>query len=96
MPYSQRHLVPDDSSVPTGEIAIAAPGTIDDFASSARPLGHARDSPEFPGHCGAGGACEGYNRYFLVEDAPSGEVVVSLGLLLLLVFFLFLHFSFCK
>ncbi|KAK7222708.1 hypothetical protein V2G26_010711 [Clonostachys chloroleuca] len=80
MPYSQRYLVNSDSAIPTGEIGVAEPGSIDDFASeSGIELGHASDDPAFSGHCGAGGQCEGYNGYFLIEDAPKDAVVVSLG-----------------
>jgi aldose 1-epimerase len=80
MPYSQRYLVADDGALPTGEIGVAAPGSINDFASAADiQLGHASGEPEFPGNCGAGGACEGYNGYFLIDDAPDDAVVVSLA-----------------
>uniref|UniRef100_A0A8H7KCE3 Aldose 1-epimerase n=1 Tax=Bionectria ochroleuca TaxID=29856 RepID=A0A8H7KCE3_BIOOC len=80
MPYSQRYLVNSDSAIPTGEIGVAEPGSIDDFASEPGiELGHASDDPAFAGHCGAGGQCEGYNGYFLIEDAPKDAVVVSLG-----------------
>jgi aldose 1-epimerase len=80
MPYSQRYLVAGDDALPTGEIGVAAPGTINDFASEEGiQLGHASGSPEFPGNCGAGGACEGYNGQFLIDDAPEGAVVVSLA-----------------
>lgn len=80
MPYSSRYLVADDSALPTGEIGVAEPGTINDFASEpGLALGHAKNDPAFPGNCGAGGQCEGYNGYFLIDDAPKGEVVVSLA-----------------
>jgi aldose 1-epimerase len=80
LPYSQRYLVAGDDALPTGEIGIAAPGTINDFASEEGiQLGHASGFPEFPGNCGAGGACEGYNGQFLIDDAPEGAVVVSLA-----------------
>jgi galactose mutarotase-like enzyme len=80
MPYSQKYLVADDSAVPTGEIATAEPGSINDFASKPDiQLGHASDDPAFPGNCGAGGACEGYNGYWLIEDAPKDAVVLSLA-----------------
>jgi galactose mutarotase-like enzyme len=80
MPYSQRYLVADDGALPTGEIGVAEPGSINDFASDAGiQLGHASGEPEFPGNCGAGGACEGYNGYFLIDDAPEDAVVVSLA-----------------
>lgn len=81
MPFSSRYLVADDSALPTGEIAVAAPGSINDFASApGLQLGHATSDPAFPGNCGAGGECEGYNGYFLLDDdVPAGAVVASLA-----------------
>ena len=80
MPYSEKYLVADDGALPTGEIGVAEPGSINDFASEPGiQLGHASGEPEFPGNCGAGGACEGYNGYFLIEDAPDDAVVVTLA-----------------
>ncbi|KAI1266190.1 aldose 1-epimerase, partial [Xylariaceae sp. FL1019] len=80
MPYSQRYLVADDGAVPTGDIGTAAPDSINDFAS--KPdifLGHAQNLPGFSSNCGGGGACEGYNGYFLIEDAPADAVVLTLA-----------------
>lgn len=80
MPYSSRYLVAGDDAVPTGEIATAKPGSINDFASKRGiQIGHASGSPEFPGNCGAGGRCEGYNGYWLVDRAPKDAVVVTLA-----------------
>jgi galactose mutarotase-like enzyme len=80
MPYSERYLIAGQDAVPTGEIGIAEPGSINDFASQpGLRLGHAEDDPAFPGNCGADGACEGYNGYFLIDDAPEDAVVVSLA-----------------
>ena len=80
MPYSARYLEADQGALPTGKILTAAPGSINDFASApGLELGHARDQPGFEGNCGADGACEGYNGYFLIEGAPRDAVVVSLA-----------------
>ncbi|KAI0397115.1 galactose mutarotase-like protein [Xylariaceae sp. FL0594] len=81
MPYSKRYLAADDGALPTGEIKTAAPNSINDFASAPNMLvGHARDLPGFSGNCGAGGACEGYNGYFLIDGAPvGGAPVVTLA-----------------
>ena len=80
LPYSQRYLKADEGAVPTGEIATAAPGSINDFASAPGLfLGHARNQPGFGGNCGANGACEGYNGYFLIEKAPRDAVVGTLA-----------------
>ncbi|KAK3388687.1 galactose mutarotase-like domain-containing protein [Sordaria brevicollis] len=77
MPYSARYLEADQGALPTGKILTAAPGSINDFASAAGlALGHARDQPGFSGNCGANGACEGYNGYWLIEDKPSEDAVV--------------------
>ncbi|KAI2642034.1 aldose 1-epimerase [Xylaria nigripes] len=78
MPYSKRYLVADDGAVPTGEIASVAPNSLNDFASAPyMPLGHAGDLPGFSSNCGTG--CEGYNGYFLIEDAPGDAVVLTLA-----------------
>ncbi|KAI1108888.1 aldose 1-epimerase [Nemania sp. NC0429] len=80
MPYSKRYLVADDGALPTGEIATAAPSSINDFASAPNLfLGHAQSLPGFSSNCGGGGACEGYNGYFLIDDAPAEAVVVTLA-----------------
>lgn len=80
MPYSKRYLVADDGALPTGEIATAAPDSMNDFASAPDLLlGHAQGLPGFSSNCGGGGACEGYNGYFLIDDAPDDAVVVALA-----------------
>ncbi|KAK7743378.1 hypothetical protein SLS62_010615 [Diatrype stigma] len=80
LPYSQRYLAADDSALPTGEIATAIAGSINDFASiPSLTLGHAKNDPGFSGNCGAGGQCEGYNGYWLIDDAPKDAVVASLA-----------------
>ncbi|KAI1179523.1 aldose 1-epimerase [Nemania sp. FL0916] len=80
MPYSARYLVADDGALPTGEIATAAPGSINDFASAPGMfLGHAQNLAGFSSNCGGGGACEGYNGYFLIDDAPANAPVVTLA-----------------
>ncbi|KAI0972963.1 aldose 1-epimerase [Xylaria arbuscula] len=80
MPFSKRYLVADDGALPTGEIATAAPNSINDFASAPNLfLGHAQNLAGFSSNCGGGGACEGYNGYFLVDDAPANAVVVTLA-----------------
>ncbi len=80
MPYSKRYLVADDGALPTGEIATAEANSINDFASSPDMLlGHAQELAGFSSNCGGGGACEGYNGYFLIDDAPADAVVVTLA-----------------
>lgn len=80
LPYSKRYLEADQAALPTGKILTAEPGSINDFAS--KPdllLGHSRSSPAFAGNCGANGACEGYNGYWLIENAPKDAVVLTLA-----------------
>ena len=80
MPYSKRYLEAGQDAVPTGKILTAEPGSINDFAS--KPgllLGHSKNDPLFPGNCGADGRCEGYNGFWLIENAPKDAVVLSLG-----------------
>ncbi|KAH8899985.1 aldose 1-epimerase [Thozetella sp. PMI_491] len=80
MPYSKRFLEADQGALPTGKIGTAAPGSINDFASQPGMfLGHARNDPKFAGNCGADGACEGYNGYFLIDNAPKDAVVTTLA-----------------
>ncbi|KAK4120619.1 galactose mutarotase-like protein [Parathielavia appendiculata] len=80
LPFSKRYLEADQGALPTGKILTAAPGSINDFASSpSLLLGHARNQTGFEGNCGANGACEGYNGYWLIEGAPRGAPVVTLG-----------------
>lgn len=79
LPYSGRYLVADDGALPTGQIRAALAGSINDFASQPdMPLGHARNQPGFAGNCGASGACEGYNGYWIIDGAPQNEVVATL------------------
>ncbi|KAI1875113.1 uncharacterized protein JN550_002542 [Neoarthrinium moseri] len=80
LPYSKRYLEADDGALPTGNVLTAAPGSINDFASQPNfLLGHAKDQPGFSGNCGAGGACEGYNGYWPIENAPTDAVVATLA-----------------
>jgi galactose mutarotase-like enzyme len=80
LPYSKRYLEADQGALPTGKILTAAPDSINDFASSPNLLlGHARNQTGFGGNCGANGACEGYNGYWLIEGAPKNAAVVTLG-----------------
>ena len=79
MPYSKRYLEAGDDAVPTGKILTAAPMTINDFASMSMPLGHSINDPAFAGNCGAGGRCEGYNNYWLIDGAPKDAVVLTLA-----------------
>lgn len=80
MPYSARYLEAEQDAVPTGKILTAAPGSINDFSSNPdAPFGHSTSDPDFVGNCGADGACEGYNGYWLIEDAAEDAVVVTLA-----------------
>ncbi|KAM7199117.1 Galactose mutarotase-like domain containing protein [Rhypophila sp. PSN 637] len=80
LPYSSRYLEADQGALPTGKILTAAPGSINDFASSPNvPFGHSKNDPKFQGNCGANGVCEGYNGYWLIDDAPKGAVVLTLA-----------------
>ncbi|KAI4602544.1 hypothetical protein KJ359_009792 [Pestalotiopsis sp. 9143b] len=81
LPYSSRYLEADQGALPTGKILTAAKGSINDFASAPNlTLGHARDEPGFEGNCGADGACEGYNGYWLIDrpaNTSSRDAVVA-------------------
>jgi aldose 1-epimerase len=78
MPYSKRYLAADSSALPTGQILTAAAGSINDFASKAGiTLGHAKSSTQFKGNCGGG--CEGYNGFWIFDDAPRDAAVLTLA-----------------
>lgn len=78
MPYSKRYLAIDNSALPTGQILIAAGGSINDFASKPNiTIGHAKSTSQFKGNCGGG--CEGYNGFWIFDDAPQDGVVLTLG-----------------
>ncbi|ETS83152.1 hypothetical protein PFICI_05028 [Pestalotiopsis fici W106-1] len=80
LPYSARYLEADQGALPTGKILTAAEGSINDFASAPNlALGHARDQAGFSGNCGADGACEGYNGYWLIDKAPKNATVATLA-----------------
>ncbi|KAH6659191.1 galactose mutarotase-like domain-containing protein [Truncatella angustata] len=80
LPYSGRYLVADQGALPTGQIRAALAGSINDFASQPDlPLGHATGQPGFGGNCGADGACEGYNGYWIIDGAPQTDVVATLA-----------------
>ncbi|KAK0611426.1 galactose mutarotase-like domain-containing protein [Immersiella caudata] len=80
LPYSKRYLEADQGALPTGKILTAAPGSINDFASKPDLLfGHSRNVTGFKGNCGADGVCEGYNGYWLIENAPKDAVVLTLS-----------------
>ncbi|KAK3312856.1 galactose mutarotase-like domain-containing protein [Apodospora peruviana] len=80
LPYSKRYLEADQGALPTGKILTADPGTINDFASKPGMMfGHSKSDPKFQGNCGADGVCEGYNGYWLIDDAPKDAVVLTLA-----------------
>ncbi|KAF3022034.1 hypothetical protein E8E14_012726 [Neopestalotiopsis sp. 37M] len=80
LPYSARYLEADQGALPTGKILTAAPGSINDFASAPHlALGHARNQSGFAENCGADGACEGYNGFWLIDEAPQNATVATLA-----------------
>ncbi|KAK9773008.1 putative Galactose mutarotase-like domain-containing protein [Seiridium cardinale] len=77
--FSGHYLQADQGALPLGKILIGSVGNINDFASTPdMQLGHATGQLGFEGHCGADGACEGYNSYWLVENVPCNAVVARL------------------
>jgi galactose mutarotase-like enzyme len=78
LPYSPRYLELDDGALPTGKILTAAPGSVNDFASSPNiSFGHAVDAAGFKGNCG--GTCAGYNGYWIFDNAPKDAAVLTLA-----------------
>ncbi|KAK6088599.1 aldose 1-epimerase [Seiridium cupressi] len=79
LPFSGRYLQADQGALPTGKVLTGSVGNINDFASTPdMQLGHATGQPGFENNCEADGACEGYNDYWVVEDAPCNAVVARL------------------
>ncbi|ORY14300.1 aldose 1-epimeras-like protein [Clohesyomyces aquaticus] len=77
MPYAHRGMKIDQGALPTGEIANITKDTIDDFWSAPHQLGFASGNKEFEGHCGADGACHGYNHNWAFDDVRPAEAVVA-------------------
>ncbi|KAM7183276.1 galactose mutarotase-like protein [Rhypophila sp. PSN 637] len=78
IPYSRRYLAIDGGALPTGQILTASAGSINDFASGTKPLGHARSTSAFRGNCGSG--CEGYSGFWVFDDnTPKDAVVLTLA-----------------
>jgi len=78
MPYSKRYLAADSGALPTGQILTAAAGSVNDFASKpGQTLGHARNNSQFRSNCGSG--CEGYNGFWIFDEAPKDAPVVTLA-----------------
>lgn len=78
LPYSKRYLEIDSGALPTGKILTAEPGSVNDFASAANiPLGHSLGAAGFVDNCGGG--CNGYNSFWIFDDAPKGDPVVTLA-----------------
>lgn len=78
LPYSPRYLEGDAGALPTGKILTAAPGSVNDFASAADiSFGHSVNKTGFADNCGGG--CDGYNGFWIIDDAPKDAVVLSLA-----------------
>jgi len=78
LPYSRRYLELDDGALPTGKILTAAPGSVNDFASAGNiSFGHAVSEAGFKNNCGGG--CNGYNGFWIFDDAPKDASVLTLA-----------------
>ncbi|KAB5585553.1 galactose mutarotase-like protein [Coniochaeta sp. 2T2.1] len=78
LPYSKRYLELDDGALPTGKILTAAAGSVNDFASAGNiSFGHAVGEAGFKGNCG--GTCNGYNGFWIFDDAPKDASVLTLA-----------------
>jgi hypothetical protein len=58
MPYGGQRVAVDNILIPTGDIATNAKGSVNDFWSASKQIGHSFDDPELQGNCGFN--CTGY------------------------------------
>lgn len=58
MPYSGQRVAVDSILIPTGDILANPKGSVNDFWSEPKQIGHSFDDPEIEGNCGQD--CKGY------------------------------------
>lgn len=61
LPYSGQRVAVDNILIPTGEIVANAKGSVNDFWSAPKQLGHSFSDPEIHGNCGFN--CTGYGTH---------------------------------
>ncbi|KAK1761409.1 galactose mutarotase-like domain-containing protein [Echria macrotheca] len=69
MPYGGQRVDVDNILIPTGDIIANKPGSVNDFWSAPKQVGHSFNDPEIHGNCGFN--CTGYDTCYLVNrDFP--------------------------
>ncbi len=61
LPHSGQRVAVDNILIPTGDIANNAEGSVNDFWSAPKQIGHSFDDPEIHGNCGFN--CTGYGSH---------------------------------
>ncbi len=63
LPYSGQRVAVDNILIPTGDIVTNAKGSVNDFWSAPKQIGHSFDDPEIHGNCGFN--CTGYGTQLI-------------------------------
>lgn len=83
LPFSGQRIAVDNILIPTGDIVTNTKGSVNDFWSAPKQIGHSFHDPEISGNCGFN--CTGYDNCWLVNrPAPhdwraDGGYVASLA-----------------
>jgi len=62
LPYSGQRVDVDNILIPTGDILANRKGSVNDFWSKPKQIGHSFSDPEIEGNCGYN--CTGYGKFF--------------------------------
>ncbi|KAK3344391.1 aldose 1-epimerase [Lasiosphaeria hispida] len=70
LPYSGQRVEVDNILIPTGDIQANKRGSVNDFWSAPKQIGHSFTDPEIEGNCGFN--CTGYDNCWLVNRGQDG------------------------
>ncbi|KAK3946135.1 galactose mutarotase-like domain-containing protein [Diplogelasinospora grovesii] len=70
MPHSGQRVGVDNILIPTGDILANKQGSVNDFWSAPKQIGHSFSDPEIKGNCGFN--CAGYDTCWLVNREQDG------------------------
>ncbi|KAI0025181.1 galactose mutarotase-like protein [Xylariomycetidae sp. FL0641] len=70
LPYSGQRVGVDNILIPTGDILANQPGSVNDFWSAPKQIGHSLNDPEAKGNCGFN--CTGYDTCWIVSREQDG------------------------
>ncbi len=76
LPYSGQRVGVDNILIPTGDILANQQGSVNDFWSAPKQLGHSFSDPEIHGNCGFN--CTGYGTYAAFAPGETGITPISL------------------